>query len=174
LPTPTFSEVLTLYTPAVQIGVLYLFLYRHDLLRFLHPLKEKRGPNAWAETFLQLGVLKEREALKLTDIEGAERNKGKVAFALKLVLPSAFLWFLSIWLFLPVLGSALPSLSRFGPSLLLLLQFIPAAYLLAFLRQNYLGPLPIPPHRSTLPLPRMSSMVKWLGENEEEQDESGE
>jgi hypothetical protein len=154
------AEVL-LYTPLVQFLMLYGVLYRHELSRLVHPLKEKTGVKAWGEAFEKLGLVDHDEVEYPHDPRARK-------FVLEMVLPTALLSTLCPELFLQVILVLVPaSEGAWGP-LLFLLQFIPAAYFLAFLHRNYLGPLPIHRHRTTLPLPRMSSMVRCLREKKGE------
>jgi hypothetical protein len=150
-----------LYTPLVQFLALYGVLYRHEPSRLAHPLKEKTGVEAWGEAFEQLGLVSHDEVEHSPDPRARK-------FVLEMVLPTALLSTLCPELFLQVILVLLPAAEAAWGPLLFLLQFIPASYFLAFLQRNYLGPLPIHRHRTTLPLPRMSSMVRCLGEKERE------
>ncbi|MGD0396004.1 MAG: hypothetical protein ABSB26_03735 [Nitrososphaerales archaeon] len=156
----TFPEILVMYTPLVQFFMLYALLYRHEPSRLAHPLKEKTGMKAWAEALVQVGLVKQ-------GVEGPSDTRTR-KFVLELILPTALLAALCPELFLPVTLSLVPALTGLKGLVLFLLQFIPASYFLALLRRNYLGPLPIHRNRTTLPLPRMSSMIRCLGEKESE------
>jgi hypothetical protein len=124
-------------------------------------LKEKTGVKAWGEAFEQLGLVGHGGVKQPPDPRARK-------FVLEMVLPTALLSTLCPELFLPVILSLVPALAGVQGPVLFLLQFIPASYFLAFLQRNYLGPLPIHRHRTTLPLPRMSSMVRCLREKEVE------
>ncbi len=152
---------LFLYTPLAQFLLLYALLYRHEPSRLAHPLKEKTGMKAWTETLVQVGLVKQREVKESLDTRARKH-------VLEIILPTALLATLCPALFLPVILALVPALTGVQGLLLFLLQFIPASYFLAFLHRNYLGPLPIHRHRTTLPLPRMSSMVRCLGKKERE------
>lgn len=153
-------ETLLLYTPLVQFLILYGLLYRHEPSRLAHPLKEKAGIGAWVEAFELLGLAKQG---------GNVRTGPRVRkYVLEMVLPTALLATLSPELFMPlILALIRVPAGAFGP-LLFLLQFIPASYFTIFLHKNYLGPRPIHRHRTTLPFPRMSSIVRCLGKKETE------
>ena len=155
-----------LYTPLLQLLVLYAILYRHELSRLAHPLKERTGTEAWADALQQL-ALRAGELKKVPSSAAAPRA---MKCLLKVVTPAALLGALCPELFLPAILALVPALSIVKDSLLFLLQFIPAAYFIAFLRRDYLGPPPIHRHRTTLPLPRMSSMVRCLGEGGKEDE----
>jgi hypothetical protein len=151
-------DVLLLYTPLVQFFILYGLLYRHELSRLAHPLKEKTDLGAWVEVF---------ERLNLAEF-GKKVQSGQWVkkYLLEMVLPAALLATLGPELFLPlILALVRVPTGALGP-LLFLLQFIPAFYVMIFLYRHYLGPRPIHRHRSTLPFPRMSSMVRCLGKKE--------
>jgi len=149
-----------LYTPLVQFLMIYALLYRHEPSRLAHPLKEKTGLKAWAQALVQVGLVKQE-----AEVPQDTRVRRHV---LELILPTALLAALCPELFLPVTLSLVPALTGLKGLVLFLLQFIPASYFLALLRRNYLGPLPIHRNRTTLPLPRMSSMIRCLGEKESE------
>ena len=149
-----------LYTPLVQFLMIYALLYRHEPSRLAHPLKEKTGMKAWHEALVQVGLVKQE-----VEVPPDTRVKRHV---LEMILPTALLAALCPEFFLPVVLALVPALTGVQGPMLFLLQFIPATYFLALLRRNYLGPLPIHRNRSTLPLPRMSSMVRCLGEKESE------
>ena len=135
-----------LYTPLLQLLVLYAILYRHELSRLAHPLKERTGTEAWADALQQLTL----RAGELKKVPSSAADPRAMKCLLKVVTPAA------------LLGALCP--------LLFLLQFIPAAYFIVLLGRDYLGPPPIHHHRTTLPLPRMSSMVRWLGEKGKEEE----
>lgn len=158
---PASPELLATYAPVAQVAVLYAVLYRNDPLRFLHRSREMDGLRTWTAVLQQLGILE-------GPVKAGREIKTDVIQALELVLPTALLSALSPLLFLPLLDAAFPFLLRFGTAPLFLLQFVPASYFLVLLQHNYLGPLPIHRHRTTLPLPRMSSMVRCLGRKEAE------
>ncbi len=147
-----------LFTPLVQFLVLYASLYRHEPSRLAHPLKEKTGVRAWAQALAQVGLVKPE-----TEAPPDTRTRKRV---FGMILLTALLSALCPVFFLPAIMALIPALAGFKDLALFLLQFMPASYFLACLRRNYLGPLPIHRHRSTMPLPRMSSMVRSLGEKE--------
>ena len=149
-----------LYTPLVQFLMLYALLYRHEPSRIAHPLKEKTGLKAWTQALMQVGLMKPETEVP-TDTRMRKRVFG-------MILLTALLAALCPVFFLPAVLALIPALAGFKGLALFLLQFIPASYFLARLRRNYLGPIPIHRHRSTMPLPRMSSMVRCLGEKEGE------
>ncbi len=149
-----------LYTPLVQFFMLYTLLYRHEPSRLAHPLKEKTGMKAWAQALAQVGLVKQE-----VEVPPDTRVRKRV---LGMILPTVMLATLCPESFLPVVLALVPALAGFKGLVLFLLQFIPASYFLALLRRNYLGPLPIHRNRTTLPLPRASSMVRCLGEKEGE------
>ena len=149
-----------LFTPLVQFLALYALLYRHEPSRLAHPLKEKTGMKAWAQALAQVGLVKPE-----TEVPPDTKTRNRV---FEMILLTALLSALCPVFFLPAVLALIPALAGFKDLVLFLLQFIPASYFLAGLRRNYLGPLPIHRHRSTLPLPRMSSMVRCLGEKEGE------
>jgi hypothetical protein len=151
-----------LYTPLFQILVLYALLYRHELSRLAHPLKERAGMKAWADALEQVGLARQDEMEEQTYLIVARK------YLLETILPTALLAALCPELFQPAIVALVPPIARVQGPLLFLLQFVPASYFLALLQRNYLGPLPIHRHRTTLPLPRMSSMVRCLGEKERE------
>jgi hypothetical protein len=149
------TEVLLLYTPPAQFFILYGLLYRHEPSRFAHPLKEKTDISAWVEVLERLGLAKQGEKVR-----SSLRVK---KYLLEMVLPTALLATLGPELLMPlILALVRVPAGAFGP-LLFLLQFIPASYFMIFLQRNYLGPRPIHRHRTTMPFPRMSSMVRCLG-----------
>jgi hypothetical protein len=149
-----------LYTPLVQFPLLYALLYRHEPSRLVHPQKEKTGMKAWAQALVQAGLVKQ-EVKVPPDTSGRKR-------VLEMIVPTALFAALCPELFLPVILALVPALTGLKGLVLFLLQFIPATYFLVFLQRKYLGPLPIHRNRTTLPLPRMSSMVRCLGEKESE------
>jgi len=151
-------DVVLLYTPIVQFFILYGLLYRHELSRLAHPLKEKTNLGAWVEVFERLGLAKQNEK--------AHSGLRVREYLLEMVLPAALLATLGPELFLPlILALVRVPTGALGP-LLFLLQFIPALYFMIFLCRHYLGPRPVHRHRSTLPFPRMSSMVRCVGRKE--------
>lgn len=151
-------EVLLLYTPLVQFLILYGLLYRHELSRLAHPLQEKMDLRAWIEVFERLDLAKKNEKVQF----GPRVRE----YLLEMVLPTALLAALGPELFLPLVLALVRVPAGALSPLLFLLQFIPALYFMIFLYRNYLGPRPIHRHRSTLPFPRMSSMVRCLGRKE--------
>jgi len=151
-------EALLLYAPPVQFFILYGLFFRHELSRLAHPLKEKTDLAVWVEAFESLGLAKQLAR----GSSGPRVRK----YLLEMVLPTALLSTLGPELFMPlILALVRVPAGALGP-LLFLLQFIPASYLIAFLYRHYLGPRPIHRHRSTLPFPRMSSMVRCMGKKE--------
>ncbi len=159
-PVGLVVVVCLLYTPLLQLLVLYAIFYRHELSRLAHPLKERTGTAAWADALQQLALPRPGELKMMPSAADPRAMK----YLLRVVAPAALLGALCPELFLPAILALVPALSIVKGPLLFLLQFIPAAYFIAFLRLDYLGPIPIPRHRATLPLPRMSSMVRCLGE----------
>jgi len=154
------TEILLLYTPLVQFFILYGLLYRHELSRLVHPLKERTGVSAWVEAFERLGLAKQHE--------NAQSGPRVRKYVLEMVLPAGLLATLGPELFMPLILALVPvPAAALGP-MLFLLQFIPASYVTVFLCRNYFGPLPIHRHRTTLPFPRMSSMARCLGKKEME------
>jgi hypothetical protein len=149
-----------LYTPLVQFLMLYALLYRHEPSRLAHPLKEKTGTKAWAQAFAQVGLVKQE--VEVPPDQGVRKH------VLEMILPTALLATLCPDFFLPVILALVPALTGVQGLVLFLLQFIPASYFLALLQRDYLGPFPIHRNRNTLPLLRMSSMVRCLGEKERE------
>ena len=149
-----------LYTPLLQLLVLYTILYRHELSRLAHPLKEGTDREAWADALRQLALPRAGELKKAP----SDADPRAMKYFLKVVIPAAILGALCPELFLPAILALVPVLSIVKGPLLFLLQFTPATYFFAFLRLDYLGPPPIHRHSTTLPLPRMSSMVRCLGE----------
>jgi len=156
-----------LYTPLLQLLVLYAIFYRHELSRLAHPLKERTGTEAWADALQQLALARPGE---LKNVPSSSDPK-VMKYLIKVVTPAALLGALCPELFLPAILALVPALSIVKGPLLFLLQFIPAAYFIVFLRLDYLGPPPIHRHTTTLPLPRMSSMVRCLGETGKEDEE---
>jgi hypothetical protein len=150
-----------LFTPLVQFLVLYALVYRHEPSRLAHPLKEKTGARAWAQALAQIGLVKPG-----MEVPPDTRTRKRV---FEMILLTALLTALCPVFFLPAVLALIPALAGFKDLALFLLQFIPASFFLACLRLIYLGPLPIHRHRSTLPLPRASSMVRCLGEKKEEE-----
>src|SRR2546426_10485759 len=155
-----------LYTPLLQLLVLYAIFYRHELSRPAHPLKERTGTEVWADAFQQLALARPGELKKVPSAADPRPMK----YLLKVVTPAALLGALCPGLFLPAILALVPTLSNVRGPLLFLLQFIPAAYFIAFLRRDYLGPPPIHRHTTSLPLPRVSSMVRCLGEKGKENE----
>jgi len=151
---------LLLFTPLVQFFALYALIYRHEPSRLTHPLKEKTGVRAWAQALAQVGLVKPG-----MEVPPDTRTRKRV---FEMILLTALLSALCPVFFQPAALALIPALARFKDLALFLLQFIPASCFLACLRRIYLGPLPVYRHRSTLPLPRASSMVRCLGEKEGE------
>lgn len=147
-----------LYTPLVQFLMLYALLYRHEPSRLAHPLKEKRGVKAWVEVLSRVGLVKQE-----VKVQPHTRRRRRV---LAMILPTVLLAMLCPVFFLPAALTLVPALTGLKDLVLFLLQYIPASYFLALLKRDYLGPIPIDRHRSTLPLPRTSSMVRCLGKKE--------
>ena len=154
-----------LYTPLLQLLVLYSIFYRHELSRLAHPLNERTGTAAWADVLQQLALPRPGELKKMPSADPRAMK-----YLLRVVTPAALLGALCTELFLPAILALVPALSIVKSPLLFLLQFIPAAYFIVFLRRDYLGPPPIHRHTTTLPLPRMSSMVRCLGEEGKENE----
>jgi hypothetical protein len=147
------------YTPFLQFFVIYGWFYRYEPSRLLRPPREKKGVQAWVNVFTQLGII--RETVKVHEENTAPKN------AAGLLLPTVLLSLACAELLAPLLRIVIPALGRLSlPPLLLLLQFIPALYSLAYLRRRYLGPLPLRYLRSVIPLPRQSSLVRHLGDGE--------
>jgi len=155
-----------LYTPVLQLLVLYAIFYRHELSRLAHPLKERTGTEAWADALQQLALARPGELKKVPSAADPRAMK----YLHKVVTPAAVLGALCPELLLPAILALVPALSIVEGPLLFLLQFIPAPYSIVFLRRDYLWPPPLHRHRTTLPLPRMSSMVRWLGEKGKEEE----
>src|SRR5438876_4314881 len=113
-----------LYTPLLQFLVLYAILYRHELSRLAHPLKERTGTEAWADALQQLALARPGELKKVPSAADPRAAK----YLVKVVTPAALLGALCPGLFLPAILALVPALSIVKDPLLFLLQFIPAAY----------------------------------------------
>lgn len=151
----TLAELL-LYTPVLQFFAIYTLLYRREPSRLAHPLRQKTGMRAWAKALTEVGLVKQ-------DVK-VPPDTGMMKDALEMMLLPALLAALCPEFFLPAVLALIPALAGFKGLVLFLLQFVPALCFLTLLVRNYLGPLPIHRNKSTLPLPRMSSMVRCLGE----------
>ncbi len=148
-----------LYTPVFQAMALYLFLYRGDLLRFRHPLREKRGLAAWVDVLTQLGLINEK-----IEVSGGRRGMVATRLVGRLLVPTAVLSLLGAYLLAPFLLETIPLLARFESPLLFFIQLIPSMYFLLLAQGDYLGPLPVSPERQILPPKHRSSLIRHLEE----------
>lgn len=151
--------IVALYTPLFQALGLYFFLYRGDLLRFRHPLREKRGLAAWVDVLTQLGLIKEK-----IDVSGGRRKMVASRLVSRLLMPTAMLSLLSAYLLAPLLLEMIPLLARFESPLLFFIQLIPSTYFLLMSERDYLGPLPLGSERHILPPKHRSSLIRHLEE----------
>ncbi len=134
-------DVLFLRTPVPYIIVLYLFLYYHDPLRFLHPIGEDTSEKNRASVLAYLGLVPKPAS------EPARSLK-----RLYLLLAGA--------LVSSALSLALPLLFEGRP-----FYYLPVSQLLAALPfmvflVPVLGPLPRRPRATHLRYPRLGTMVK--------------
>src|SRR2546428_7018255 len=119
-----------LYTPLLQLLVLYAIFYRHELSRLAHPMKERTGRGAWADALQQLALAR---LGNLKKVPSSAADPRAMKCLLKVVTPAALPGALCPLLFLPAILALVPALSIDKGPLLFLLQFILAAYLIAFL-----------------------------------------
>src|SRR5438876_6342322 len=89
-----------LYTPLLQLLVLYAMFYRHELSRLAHPLKERTGTAAWADALQQLALAWPGELKK---VPSSAADPRAMNYLLKVVTPAALLGALSPGLFLPAI-----------------------------------------------------------------------
>ena len=151
------ADVLT-YTPLVQLLVLYVYFYQHDLGRVFHGRVQRDDRLAWWEAFSEIGLL--------GDI-GAKKPSGIfVPLKFLALLAVSALASLLLMPLVPYLVLAIPVLSRFQALVLPLAQFIPAGIFLVGLGGLWLGPTPVGPHRHILPSGRTGSMVRHLESQE--------
>ncbi|MDG7022973.1 MAG: hypothetical protein JRN45_00470 [Nitrososphaerota archaeon] len=154
------------YTPLIWWLVVYFFLFRHELSRLLHPIRERRGLKDWVAVLSDLRLID--SASPALQEEGKEKwwRKSRTTH---LLLSSLVLWlsavlvsnFVDISQTLPggfpygLLKALLPSLFLFA------LQALPAIPLI-ILTYRYCGPRPVKKEEMQLSKNRKGSLIRYL------------
>ena len=142
-------EAFFLYTPLPYWLIFTLVLYRHDLSRLLHPIRDDGSPRSWWMVLNRLGLFEK---------EKVPKKPGRKGF---------------LGLFIVAIASMAMSLSwslRLFPPLwyyLVIAQGI-SAIILAAATMQYLGVPPRRPYVDALRYPRLGSRIRHLGEVPEE------
>ena len=133
------------YTPLPWIPILYLWQYRHDPGRFMHPFREKRGRGDWWDVCGYLGLI---------DPSSLPRPKRS--------LRSSSVWLITLTAGI-IVSLAVPEFSR---QLYVLIpgQLVAGEIVLIGMSEAYLGPMPFMKYRERLPEQRLPSRIRHLSE----------
>ena len=133
------------YTPLPWIAILYLWQYRHDPGRFMHPFREKKGRGNWWDVCSYLGLI---------DPSSLPRPKRS--------LRSSSAWLITLAAAI-VVSIVVPEFSR---QLYVLIpgQLIAGEIVLIAMSEAYLGPMPFTKYRERLPEQRLPSRIRHLSE----------
>ena len=137
------AEGVFLYSPVPYWVAFVLLLYRHDLSRLTHPVRDDGSPRNWWSVLNNLGLLSCRST------HGAEQEEG-VPSLCRLLSVSA--------------GLSLSWTLRIFPLLwyyLVIVQGI-AGIVLTAATMQYLGPPPRRPYVDVLRYPRLGSRIRHL------------
>jgi len=156
------AEIVTL-TPLFQTFIAYIVMYRHDLSRLFHPIHERSSDRDWRRVLSSLGLIPKQEKKEKEIVISAKSMSLVVAVLISTVLVDVVV--------APVILASFPAslMHTIFPALTqALLQFIPAFIAMIGLANLWLGPVPVPPHRYTLPQKRPGSLLRHLQWDDEE------
>jgi len=166
-----FSIFLT-NTPVPWTAILCLLLYRHDLSRLLHPLKDRGSTKDWRRVLDDLGIPPEGSLIyRKTDIKcrshfsiqrfwsGLIEVSPDAGLYLSVLVIVASISLFSSLIVRPVLMGMAPLLyARFSSTISVGFQFL-SALPTVFLMQRFLGPFPSPPFKFHLKKNRLGSLL---------------
>ena len=132
---------LFLYTPLPWLLAMYVAAYRHGLLRFARPFRDRSDPATWWSVCRDLGL-----------IDGSVNRPGESFGFWRWLALSATVFVSSLWTIIPL---QLPWYELCGLQAAAALPFFLALV-------SIFGPFPYKPYRDFLPFPRLGTRVRHL------------
>jgi hypothetical protein len=171
-PSGILFSIFFTFTPIPWAAILCLVLYRYDLSRLFHPLKDRSSTKDWRRVLDDLGIARDgsltygktdRKRRSYFSIQrfwsGIIERNPDVGFYLSVLVIVTSISLFSSLIIRPVLMGMDPLLySRFGFMISTGFQFV-SALPSVFLMQRFLGPFPSPPFRFHLKKNRLGSLL---------------